>query len=85
VIVNEPLASTDVYEQDVAAARPYLVRLSKAPAPGETVTIVAQSMNTTTGTQTTPPTTYNRTQVSLMYTVFYANGDAANSRTHHLG
>jgi hypothetical protein len=67
VIINEPLASTDVYEEDVAATRQYMVRLSKAPAPGETVTIVAQSMNTITGSQTIPPTTYNRTQVSLSY------------------
>lgn len=65
MIVNEPLVSTDLYEEDVSATRSYMLRLTQAPAPGETVTITATSMNTTTGTQTTPPITFNRTQACI--------------------
>jgi hypothetical protein len=48
-MIEEPLGETDVYEYDPSVTRTYTMRLSRAPAPGESVTIQVNSEKTMVG------------------------------------
>jgi hypothetical protein len=51
-MIEEPVGYTDVYEYDPTAARAYRMRLSRPPAPNETVTIQVNSEKTMVGRNT---------------------------------
>ena len=49
MIVDEPLGTVDVYEAQPDLAKTYRIRLTRAPAPGENVTVAVKAENTITG------------------------------------